>query len=114
MFDFAGDDICSSRHGGAPASTATHERVKHTYGPRCREVLKVIITSGFQGATLDQVCIALGKMPHALSPRITQLKRGRLIVGRGTRPTRSGCPATVYFATLAGEQALTAGGAARA
>ena len=101
-------DPCARRHRRRPTSTAAHDRTRHTYGRVALAILKLIAAEGDHGATLDEVSVRIGRLPHTISPRFSQLTKFGLIKQHGTRPTRSNCPAAVHVATALGISALQA------
>jgi hypothetical protein len=101
LFDsFGTADPCARRHGGNAESVTAHESIKATKAQQRQQVYDVIAKAGIHGATLDEVCVALGKSANALSGRVTELV-GAGAVRRTTRRrlTRSGRPAAVLVST---------------
>lgn len=67
-------------------SIAAHERVRSRKPSMREEVYWRIATSGRIGMTLEGLCLGLGKLPHQLSGRITELKAaGRIFDSSKTR-----------------------------
>jgi hypothetical protein len=91
-------DISHGRH--APTSAAAHAEIAPRKPSLRRQVLDFIVAKGEHGATLDECCHALGKAPHSLSGRITELQIDESIRDSGKwRATVSGHRATVWIAT---------------
>jgi hypothetical protein len=90
-------DISHGRH--APTSAAAHDAIAPHKPTLRRQVLNFIAAQGEHGATLDEVCRALGKLPHSLSGRITELQIDESIRDSGRRrDTLAGHTATVWVA----------------
>jgi hypothetical protein len=94
--DFGTADPCARRHGGNAESVAAHESIKPTKAQQRQAVYDVIHAKGIRGATLDEVCIALGRPANALSGRVTELvAAGSVRRTTRKRMTRAGRPAAV-------------------
>ncbi len=104
LLDFLGDSarhrqppIPSPPHNGTPTSQAAAAAISRR-APNLRElVFSYIASRGRDGSTADEVCTALAMWPQTATPRIRELaKAGRIVKTGRTRPTRSGCSATVW------------------
>ena len=98
-FDTDTSDICANRHKGNTESRAAFKRVKDRLTEAQARVFVCILSSGVRGRTNDEICVVLGLTPNQVSPRLVELKIQGKIVKKGTRLTRSGCPASVNVAT---------------
>jgi hypothetical protein len=89
-------DITESRHGGNAESTEAFESIKH-YNSKVRELVRSHIQAcGLDGATVDEIEIALGMSHQTASARATELKATGQIFDSGfRRETRSGRNAAV-------------------
>lgn len=106
-------DICANRHKGAKTSVEAHKRIRGSLSARREAVYKEIKFEGEHGLTVDELADLWSQTPNAISGRFTELagkfpydKFPKRIEKRGTRPTRSGCPAAVWFA-IPNERATT-------
>lgn len=95
----AGDlfDICQNFHKGNPESVASR-RVTNSDLDRSR-VMEAIALSGLHGMTCDEAEVALGMSHQSCSARLSELKMRGLVRVVGTRPTRTGCSASVLTAS---------------
>lgn len=91
-------DICAQKHGGNEQSKAAFETIIDHLTDAQRRIFQRIEISGTYGRTLDEMCVAIGENPNAISGRITELRIMGKIEKRGTRKTRSGCSAAVWVA----------------
>lgn len=91
-------DPTANYHGGDPYSTAAHDSVK-AHKAALRQWVFDIIAAAPEGMTSDEVEVKTGLPHQTCSARFTELKKAGRIVARGSRPTRSGRMAAVYFAT---------------
>lgn len=92
------NDICENKHGGDQESQAANPPA--TQKARQRAVILAAIKLRPDGASCDEVAVALGKTPNAISGRFTELKCGGLIRKNGTRPARSGKQAGVWVSVF--------------
>lgn len=87
-------DITSSRHGGNAASQEAHARVQPTVKAMCALIADYICSH--HGVTSEDVQTYLRRVswhrdnfpPNVVSPRISELKRDRIIMGCGLRGGR--------------------------
>ncbi len=95
------DDPCVARHGGAEeseqafAQAVTHKETDY------RRILAYVAEQGQQGATVEQVAVALGLRYTTASARCAELKHGerpRLVKNGQRRATTSGSAAAVLVA----------------
>jgi hypothetical protein len=89
-------------HHNAPAGTShvAAQRVSGKAKSLRAAVLDVLTWRGAIGATDQEMQEILGLPPNAQTPRRWELvNAGRVIASKLRRPTRSGCPATVWVLT---------------
>jgi len=91
-------DVCSNRHGGNENSLEARKRTNAEQDRR--RILAYIQSQGAEGATADQISLALGIIMNTVSGRCTELKAAGLVDTAGKRPTRTGSPASVLVATV--------------
>ena len=93
-----GADLCTSRHRGAETSVEAFKTTPSGTRELQRErVLRFIEDRGAQGATCEEVSIALSIPYTATSPRITELQcLGLIEFKKDKRPTTHGKSARVY------------------
>jgi hypothetical protein len=73
------------------------EKAEPTAGTKRLEVYEFFVSIGRDGATDEQVQVALGMNPSTERPRRIELVNSGLVFDSGsTRLTRSGCRATVW------------------
>lgn len=89
-------DICTNRHKGNPESVEAFQSVKDRLTSAQKRVFDYIVLC--QGATVDEIAIALDKTPNSISGRVTELLRDGKIKREGRRKTRSGCMAAILKA----------------
>lgn len=98
-------DACAINHGGA--DTSSEAFAKTGDGKRDamrRRITAHIAAAGDQGATCDEVEVAL-ELPHqTASARIAELRhRGVIQYDKARRKTRTGSSARVYFISTGGQ-----------
>lgn len=81
----AGRDITAAKHGGNAESEAAYMRASATMALRRAEVLALIKAIGRNGMTCKEVARVMGVEMHAVSGRISELKRDGLIRPNGER-----------------------------
>lgn len=89
-------DICRNYHGGNPESEAANV-IAHKSSAQIRsKILEYVRACGLDGATCDQIEIALELSHQTASARCADLKRLKMIVDSGgRRETRTGSKAAV-------------------
>lgn len=92
LFD---QDICRNRHGGNPFSDAAHESAKATKQQTIRDIIDHLKRQGINGATCDEIEVALGLKHQTASARCSDLKNAKIVKENGRRKTRSGSTAAV-------------------
>lgn len=89
-------DICRNYHRGNAESEAANGRVHGKKEAMQQRILAFIRSMGLDGATCDQIEIALDMAHQTASARVSELKKLRLIVDSGSRrETRTGSKAAV-------------------
>ncbi len=122
----AGQDMPAPHSGGATSRAAASE-IRGEAKTQRRQVLAFLIGRGAEGATDEEMQIALGMAGNTQRPRRRELEKLRLIEPRFidgasddrhpegqhavTRPTQSGREAVVWFVTTAGRAQATGGAA---
>ena len=71
-------DICRNKHGGNPQSEAANRLVNKPRGRQ--QALDFIRARGSLGATSSEFALSVGKHPHQVSGRFSELKRDGDIV----------------------------------
>jgi len=89
------DDICANNHGGNAESVAAHKSIVSLMPDVRKKVFEFILTRGKNGATCDEIEVALGISHQSASARCTELKATGNIRTLGTRKTRGGRNAAV-------------------
>lgn len=92
------EDVCARKHGGQPESVEAFTR-----GDREADREKVyafLAAQGDEGATLDEVSLAFGRTPNAISGRFTDLHEAHRIYRKPGvfRNTRTDSRAAVWVA----------------
>lgn len=92
----------AQRH--SPTSVAAAERAEPAAAAtQRRAVLDFLRGRGADGATDEEIQVALSLNPSGERPRRIELVRGGFVRDSGTtRPTRSGCKAVVWTASTEG------------
>lgn len=86
----------AQRH--SPTSVAAAERAEPAAATQRRAVLDFLRGRGAEGATDEEIQVALGMVGNTQRPRRGELQKAGLIRDSGTtRPTRSGCKAVVWI-----------------
>ena len=87
-------------HGPSTSRDAALSLTAQRLASACQEVLDTIKASGAQGATTDDVCVALDKLElkSSVSRRITDLAEMGLVECVGKRPGRAGRNQQVWIA----------------
>lgn len=95
-----------------PTSRIAARRIAGRAASLRGEVLALLVERGDHGATDEETQLALGLASNTQIPRRWELVKLGLVVASGRRrPTRSGCPATVWIvATAATMPAAPRGG----
>lgn len=76
-------DICRRKHGGNRRSEQANERA-NPHKVNMRERIRVFVTAcEANGATLHELCRYMGKLPHQISGRITELKQKFVLFDSG-------------------------------
>lgn len=91
-------DICANRHGGNAESVAANKRVTPTKAELRISIYDYIASRGAEGATTEEVSIALGIRYTTASARISELEADRWVRKAGRRPTSGGSTAAVLQA----------------
>jgi len=68
-------DVCRGRNQGSETSAAAHAKAKKTRAVYER-ILSLVRSKAGDGCTLHELSAALEVAPHALSPRLTELRVG--------------------------------------
>jgi hypothetical protein len=89
-------DICRNYHGGNKESVKANPETSRKLRDQ-RRILDYIHKQQLCGATCDEVEVALGLSHQTASARISELKKNKALMKQGTRPTRTGSGAGVYF-----------------
>lgn len=82
---YTNTDVCQNRHGGNAESVAAYEAGKAKHPKKRQLVLDHIASRGHQGATSHEIAQALGWGLNAVSPRLSELKKKKIIEKSGTR-----------------------------
>lgn len=91
-------DICANKHKGNTHSVQANTRL-HPHKTTAREqVLRFVQSCCGRGATLSETAEHLGKLPHQLSGRFSELLAKQEIQIRGSRQNSRGNEESVYFA----------------
>lgn len=94
-------DLCASRHRGADTSTEAFASTTDNQRNAQRSRILAFISSRSNGATCDEVEVALNLNHQGASARITELSALQQIThGDERRKTRAGKSARVYRATI--------------
>lgn len=94
-----------------PTSRIAARRIAGRTATLRAAVLGLLVERGDDGATDEEIQLALGLASNTEIPRRWELVNLRLVVASGRRrPTRSGCPATVWVVATAATMPGTAGG----
>lgn len=94
-----GDDITAGRHGGNAESAEANDSIAAVKPTLRKRVVEYVRSRGTDGATSDEIEVALGMRHQTASARITEAKQLGLLEKTGTRrPTRSGHSAAVLVA----------------
>src|ERR1051326_8008222 len=90
-------DITRRKHGGNPQSESANSRL-HPHKANLREKVRQYVQSCCgRGATLSETCAHLGKLPHQLSPRFSELStKGEIRETGKTRKNERGNLEAVY------------------
>lgn len=81
--------------GGSPAAAAM---VASTVKARRQAVLDLLSVAGPAGATAEEIADRLEKLPHDITPRISDLRKaGRVVDSRRRRENRNGIKITVWI-----------------
>lgn len=89
-------DITANFHGGNAESVAAHASILPAKETLRRKVIAFVRSRGPQGATSDEIELALGLPHQTVSARITEAKAGGDLAPSGLRRlTRSGRSAAV-------------------
>lgn len=87
-------DVCAKRHGGVSTSQAANLRV-NKFGDRAR--ILNFLKRFPNGATLDEICVALERTPNQISGRLSEMRMAGLIEKtEQKRATRTTCLASVW------------------
>lgn len=90
---------------GSETSRAAAESMVEAAGTLRSKVRIYIVTEGYDGATDDEVEVALGLKSNTARPRRHELMERSLVMDSGrTRKTRSGRDATVWIAAPEGHK----------
>jgi len=93
-------DVCAARHRGSPTSIEAHERVRARKAAVRSEVLRFVIRRDYDGATIEEIALALKLRYTTCSARCAELKADALIYAtHRRRRTSSGATAAVLMAT---------------
>lgn len=84
-------DICQSRHGGAEASIAAHDRIKAGKQEMYDRILRIVRTKG--NATSKEIAAELGKQLNTVSGRFAEMKQRGMLKSSGE--TREGAAVLV-------------------
>ncbi len=89
-------DICRNYHGGNACSEEANARIHHDKAAIRNQILKYIRDCGADGATCDQIEIALELSHQTASARCAELKKLKLVIDSGgRRETRTGSKAAI-------------------
>lgn len=92
-------DICATRSRRRRNSQAAHRAHEGEHQSRRAQVLAVIIAAGTAGATNHEIAARLRRLPHHISPRLSELNRDGEIFETGENRRRRGFdPAAVHVA----------------
>lgn len=84
-------DLCENNHGGNAESEAVFESLKPDLSRLRLKVFRFIESRTWQGATVDEIEMALGMSHQTASARASELKAtGQVVDSTVRRPTRSG------------------------
>lgn len=90
-------DITGRFHGGNPESHAAFESIREGRHLDRLRIVGYIAYRGQDGATCDEIEVALRLSHQTASARVTEAKaRGEIVDSGSRRPTRSGRSAAVY------------------
>lgn len=90
-------DFDTSRGRDNQHSQAAHEKLKPKKTSDRYQVWRLIHLSGKQGLTLEQIASQMGKFPHQISGRISELrKQGAIFVKSEDGITREGNSCSIY------------------
>lgn len=96
------EDVCANKHGGNAQSVAAQEQHGHRRVSQRARVWAFIYSRGEEGATCEEIEIALSMHRSTCSARVSELKNDGLVKESGrTRNTRTGTPAAVLVAVTA-------------
>lgn len=99
-------DVCRRKHHGNARSEEANRRVAPHKKATRDQILELALQRGPKGITLHELCSEMGKLPHQISGRITELKQcGKLFEQSGAG--RDGCAVLVVdrkWALLEGER----------
>ncbi len=99
-YDPEQNDICKDRSRNHRNSRAAHSANEYAHLSRRMQVLAVIVEAGIEGATNHEIAAKLRRLPHHISPRLSELKALELIFETDQSRRRRGFnPAAVCVAT---------------
>lgn len=105
MPDFG--DICSTKHGGSPTSTAAHRRLGPNRRMSMRErIAHMIMACGASGATCEEVELRFNMKHQTASARISELKRDLVIRDSGRKRATVGGDLQVVVVAASAERTL--------
>lgn len=79
------NDPSARKHRNNPQSVAAHKKIVHTKQDTWKEITDLIAARGEYGATSKEIAAAQGKLLHAISGRLAELKQMKWIKENGQR-----------------------------
>lgn len=85
-------------HCGIGGSPAAAQQVRKTVKARRQAVLDLLGTAGVYGLTAEEIANKLEKLPHDITPRLSDLRKaGSIVDSRRRRLNRNGIKCVVWI-----------------
>ena len=89
-------DICENFHGGNKLSELANDQIQ-PHKDSIKDKIVRFVKSRFEGATCEEIEIALALRHQTASARLTELKKENRVLMSSVRRTSTGSFAAVYF-----------------